>query len=110
MNPREIERIGKLAFGADVVAIIFAVVANVIALSGELTNLFVGYGALHGGVKFVYASLCYPAYHYLGPFIGGYALDHFGTYIVFECFVVISAILYRWILYLVLRIIDYIWT
>ena len=104
MNAREKAKLDKLGAFADVVAIVFAVIANILALIGEFSNLFIQFGATHGGVTFVYQWLCYPVYHFVKQSIHGHVFDPIGTFLVFEGMVILTAIVYRWFTYLLLRI------
>ena len=96
-----------VTIASDAVGIAFFVVANTIIFLGEVTDLFVRMGLKHGGTEFVYEYLCPFAKPVILAFYGDQPTDLFAALLIAEFAVILGAIFYRWIVFLILRLIAF---
>jgi hypothetical protein len=106
MNRKEREKFAKIGAAADLVGVVFCIIANLAVVLGELTPVFERLHAVHGGVKFTYNYLCPIVYPIMEPLIINHDGTKFGIFLVAEGVIVMSALAYRWISYFGMRIVS----
>jgi hypothetical protein len=100
------DQYSKIAIASDAVALTFFILANIALVVGELTNVFISLGEHNPGIKFVNHYMCALVYPFLEPLVGGRTFDVVGTYLVAELVIIITAIAYRWICFILLKILS----
>ncbi|HQH26316.1 MAG TPA: hypothetical protein PLP17_02880 [Oligoflexia bacterium] len=103
---RKKTEISPYALAADAVGLTFFLAATAIVILGETTSLLSSMGLEHPGVKFVYTYMCPIISTMILSLFGSKTMDLVGTLLVAECVILVTAIIYRWICYLGLRLIS----
>jgi len=102
-SKKEREFAARLGSAADVVGVSFFLLASIVFLLGEFTELLSQVPADHAGKAFVFTYFCPAADRLVDPFLTGKNVDKFGLVLSVEGIIVLFALIYRWICFFLLR-------
>ena len=100
LSDREYRKRSAAVTVGDSIGVAHFLVANLLILLGEITNLFNSYGGRLPGLEFVYRTFDWPVYMITRPFIHMSGADAAYPFFAGELVIVASSLVYGFLAYL----------
>jgi hypothetical protein len=102
----KVNRYSKSAIAGDAVGITHFILANILLVVGEFTELLRVIDVKHAGIRFIYDYLDAPVYYFLEFYIGNTHADGIYMFLAVELVIVTASVVYTLITYAVLKILG----